>query len=192
MPQIINDYNHWLLGVDLVDQLTAYYWPKIRCHCTWMPLFLHGVDIIRANLYVLYKETAYRHLDVNDDDVGSHMQFIILFINSLICRAMDENTAKPVTQTSTPVGNVIHLNKPAQLWLSRKRPSLSIFDHVQFLPGKYDLIRTKQRKCKNCQYSCLVAKLAQGPIPTEERPTTECRIYHVNVCKNHKSLFHTK
>ena len=48
IPQIINDYNHWMLGVDLVDQLIAYYRPKIRCRCTWMPLFLHGADIIRV------------------------------------------------------------------------------------------------------------------------------------------------
>ena len=27
IPQIINDYNHWMLGVDLVDQLITYYWP---------------------------------------------------------------------------------------------------------------------------------------------------------------------
>ena len=86
---------------------------------------------------------------------------------------MDENTVKLATQTSTLVDNVIHLNKTAQLWFSWKRPSLSIFDCVQFLPGTHDLISTKQRKCKYCQYSCLVAKLAQKPIPTKERPTTE-------------------
>ena len=31
IPQIIKDYNHWMLGVDLVDQLIAYYRPKICC-----------------------------------------------------------------------------------------------------------------------------------------------------------------
>ena len=25
IPTLINDYNHWMLGVDLVDQLIAYY-----------------------------------------------------------------------------------------------------------------------------------------------------------------------
>ena len=34
IPQIINDYNHWMLGVDVVDQLIAYYRPKIRCRRT--------------------------------------------------------------------------------------------------------------------------------------------------------------
>ena len=31
IPQIMNDYNHWMLGVDVVDQLIAYYRPKICC-----------------------------------------------------------------------------------------------------------------------------------------------------------------
>ena len=31
IPYIINNYNYWMLGVDLVDRLIAYYRPKIRC-----------------------------------------------------------------------------------------------------------------------------------------------------------------
>ena len=58
IPQIINDYNHWMLGVDVVDQLIAYYRPKIWCRHTWVPIFLHCLDILRVILYVLYTETA--------------------------------------------------------------------------------------------------------------------------------------
>ena len=72
------------VGVYLVDQLIAYYRPKIRCRQIWMPLFLHSADIVRVNSYVLYKETVYKHHDVNDDDINSHKQFLVVFINSLI------------------------------------------------------------------------------------------------------------
>ena len=109
-----------------------------------MPLFLHGVDIIRVNSYVLYKETAYRHSEVNNDDINNHKLFLIAFINSLICHSMNENTVKLATQKSTPVNPVIHLDRTDQLWFSRKDPLLSIFDHLQFLPGTHDLIKTKQ------------------------------------------------
>ena len=71
IPHIINDYNHWILSVDLVDLLIAYYQPKICCRRTWMLLFLHRADIVRVNSYVLYKETAYGHPDVNDG-INSH------------------------------------------------------------------------------------------------------------------------
>ena len=88
IPQITNNYNHWMLGVDLVDQLIAHYCQKIRCRRTWIPLSLHGSDIIRVNSCVLCKETAYNHPDVNDG-INSHKQFLIAFINSLIHHAQD-------------------------------------------------------------------------------------------------------
>ena len=46
IPQTINNYNHWILSADLVDQLIAYYRPKVRCQQTWMPLFLYMVQIL--------------------------------------------------------------------------------------------------------------------------------------------------
>ena len=130
IPQIINDHNHWMLGVDLVDQLIAYYRPKIRCRRTWIPVFLHGSDIIRVNSYVLYKEIAYDHPDVNDG-IKSHKQFLIAFINSLIHCAQDEESAVPSgTQTVTPLDPIIHLNRTAQLRFSRNDPLLSTFDEL--------------------------------------------------------------
>lgn len=38
IPQVIDDYNHWMLGVDLADQYMAYYSPNLRYRRTWMPL----------------------------------------------------------------------------------------------------------------------------------------------------------
>ena len=71
-----------------------------------MPLLLHCLDIIRVNSYVLYKETSYLHPAVNDDEIDSHKQFLIEFVNSLIRRAKKENRTAPVTQQATPVGKV--------------------------------------------------------------------------------------
>ena len=85
IPQLINNCDHWMLGVDLVDQLITYYRPTSCCRCTWMPLFLHGADIIQVNSYVLYKETEWLDSAVNNDNIVSHKQFLIQFINSLIC-----------------------------------------------------------------------------------------------------------
>ena len=57
-----------MLGVDdVVNQLIAYYQPKIWCCCTWMPIFLHWLNILQVNLYVLYKEISYNHADVDND-----------------------------------------------------------------------------------------------------------------------------
>ena len=35
---LIDDYNHWMGGVDLVDQQTSYYHPNLRCVKTWVPM----------------------------------------------------------------------------------------------------------------------------------------------------------
>ena len=70
IPQIINSCNQWMLGVNLVDQLIAYYRSRVCCCRTWMPLLLHSADIIRVNSYNLYKEIAYLHPAVNNDDIN--------------------------------------------------------------------------------------------------------------------------
>ena len=46
IPQLVDNYNHWMLGVDLVDQLLEYYRPKICYQRLCMPLFLHSTDIV--------------------------------------------------------------------------------------------------------------------------------------------------
>ena len=84
IPTLINDYNMWMLGVDLVGQLITYYRPKICCGQTWMPLLLHCLDIIQVNSYVLYNETSYLHPLVENDEIDSHKRFLIEFVNSLI------------------------------------------------------------------------------------------------------------
>ena len=40
IPKLIDNYNHWIGGVDLADQRVAYYIPNLCCHCNWVPFFL--------------------------------------------------------------------------------------------------------------------------------------------------------
>ena len=160
-----------------------------------MPLLLHCLDIIRVNSYVLYKETSYFHPLVDNDDIDSHKQFLIEFVNSLICRAKNEGRTHPVTRQETPAGKVepvIHLDRTTQLCFSRTKPSLKTFDHVRFLPGDHKLIPHKQRKCKYCQYLVAVARVNKEPSPAVNRAYKECQICKVSLCKNHKDLFHAR
>ena len=152
IPTLINDYNMWMLGVYLVDQLIAYYRLKIRCQQTWMPLLLHCLDIIRVNSYVLHKETSYLHPAVNDDLIKTHKEFLIKFINSLIRCAKKEDTKHSVTRQATLVGEVepvIHLDYTRQLSFSRIDPSLDIYDHVRFQTGDHSLIPHTHNKNVN-------------------------------------------
>ena len=160
-----------------------------------MPLLLHCLDSIQVNAYVVYKEISYLHRAVNNDDMNTHKEFLIQFINSLILCACNEGTKHSVTRQATPVGEVqpvIYFDRIQQLRFSRTDPSLETFDHVQFLPGGHKLIPHKQRKYKYCQYLVAVARVNKEPFPEEGRPTLECQICKVSVCKNHKDLFHAK
>ena len=58
IPTLIDDYNHWMGGVDLCDQRIAYYQPNLRCRRNWIPMFLQIMSIIRSNSYVVYKSCA--------------------------------------------------------------------------------------------------------------------------------------
>ena len=160
-----------------------------------MPLLLHCLDITQVNSYVLYKETSFLHPAVNNDDINTHKEFLIQFINSLILCVCNENTEQLVTQQATPIGEVepvIHLDRTQQLRFSRINPSLETFDHVRFLPGEHKLIPNTQRKCNHCQYLVAVARVNKEPVTEEGRLLLECQICKVSLCKNHKDLFHAK
>ena len=197
IPQIINNYNHWMLGVDVVDQLIAYYRPKIRCRRTWVPIFLHCLDILRVNSYVLYKETSYNHPDVDEHrKKDNHKLFLIEFVNSLIRRGNAETMCQPVvTRGVAATGqdpSIVHKGTTAKLVMSRTKPSLSIFDEVRYSEGVHSMIPASQAKCKYCQYLVLVAKARKEAPPIEARPRMKCSICDVNLCPAHVAVFHRK
>ena len=198
IPQIINDYNHWMLGVDVVDQLIAYYRPKIRCRRTWVPIFLHCLDILRVNSYVLYKETSYNHPNFdNKRTKENHKHFLIEFVNSLIRRGNAETTCLPVITTRgvATLGNdpsIVHKGTTGKIVMSRSKPSLSVFDESRYCAGEHKMIPATQAKCKYCQYLVLVAKVRKEAPPIEQRPRLKCSICDVHLCKNHVEVFHRK
>lgn len=56
IPKVIDDYNHFMNGVDRNDQLRAYYSIDLRNHRTWMPLFYWVLNAIVVNSYTAYSK----------------------------------------------------------------------------------------------------------------------------------------
>ena len=54
IPKVIDDYNHWMGGVDRNDQLISNYRHQLRCKRIWMPLMLHSLDVLRVNAYLAH------------------------------------------------------------------------------------------------------------------------------------------
>jgi hypothetical protein len=54
IPGMVNDYNHFMNGVDIADQLQAKFTTKQRTHRSWLPLFYFCLDTAIINAYILY------------------------------------------------------------------------------------------------------------------------------------------
>ena len=80
IPGCIDDYNHWMNGVNKCDQFVAYYRNCLRCHRIWMPIMFHALDIMRVNAYILFKTLT----EANNDPTIDHKSFVMAWIEKLI------------------------------------------------------------------------------------------------------------
>ena len=55
IPKIIDDYNHYMGGVDIADQRRGYYNTQIMTRQNWMPLFYWLLDTAIINSHLAYK-----------------------------------------------------------------------------------------------------------------------------------------
>ena len=79
IPTLIDDYNHWMGGVDLADQRIAYYHPNTRALRTWVPMFMQILSLVRNNSYLVYR--------TNNPKPMSHKKFTLELINVLLQEA---------------------------------------------------------------------------------------------------------
>ena len=185
-----------MLGVDVVDKLITYYRPQLWCQRTWMPIVPHWLDILQVNLYVLYKDTSsYNHPDVDNDTIWNHKHFLIEFVNSLIHRSNAETRCGPVVTRGVATHKdpaIVHKGTTSELVMSRKNPSLSIFDDLRYCPGVNKLVpASKQRKCKYCQYLVLIMKnrRKETTLVAEKRPWLQCNICNLYLYKLQRSFW---
>ena len=69
IPDLIDDYNNHMNGVDIADQLRSSYHthrPGVR---NWLPLFYWLIDTLKVNSYLLwrlhYPEASHKHFQLN-------------------------------------------------------------------------------------------------------------------------------
>ncbi len=116
IPTLIDDYNHWMGGVDMSDQLIAYYHPNLRCFRTWIPMFLQIVSMIRCNSYLIYKSKLQNEARTRVN-VLSHKQFTLAIVNELLKKAEHYQRQQTLhlssAGTSTSFSNNTIINTPA-------------------------------------------------------------------------------
>ena len=80
IPGCIDDYNHWMNGIDKCDQFVAYYRNCLRCRRIWMPIMFHALDIMRVNAYIIFKTLT----EANNDPTIDHKSFVRAWIEKLL------------------------------------------------------------------------------------------------------------
>ena len=187
IPRIIDDYNHWMLGVDKADQFIAYYRPNVRCRRTWMPLLFHSLDVVRVNAYIAATELGWK-VQQQRSGRAIHKAFVAEMIKALLARAdtfeiRSTRRRLQIQQTPSPT------SKRART--STKNPSLP--DH-RFLGDASGHIRVdagKQNVCRMCSYLHYKAK-AEGvtPLPPIRRPGKWCLACKDHLCVAHMNPYH--
>ena len=212
IPTVINDYNQWMNGVDIADQLIAYYRPKLRCQRTWMPLMFHALDILRINCFIVHERLQKEH-DINYR--RDHKQFVMDFVSALRKRAKrsrTDTTANVTTRTAAPSELLSPVERRQQKIQSSekkkaKRNSFSRKDPdkdlptCRFEPGdhKRTWLKTpnnqKNRgRCEWCKYEIAVAKRDGKPLPRKNPANTIkfCTYCGPNyrLCPDHFDIWH--
>ena len=193
-------------GVDIADQLIAYYRPKLRCRRTWMPIMFHSLDILRINLYIVYHKINKMKTSSKDH----HKTFTMDFVKALRKRCREakivrKSGAVPIsTRAAADVSALVSPDakstkkKPNQKKrISNKDPAKSLdpirFDDVQHTKT---WVEYKERsQCEWCKYLAANAKLNKTPAPRKTPVKTNKTCSHCApyiICSEHWDDWHKK
>ena len=183
IPAVIDDYNHWKVGVDTFDQLLAILMCDLRCRRTWMPMMIFCLMTMRVNSYRAHVYIC--------EDHRNHKMFTLMWIRCLMRRATmlvrhTRNTLVHEAQTPSPRKRFRMSTNNPQLPAVRHDPNVS---HVAVLAKK-------QGKCIYCRYLYLCAKI-EGPNEDPKtwgvirQPMRKCIGCGVYVCKQCFVLYHS-
>ena len=134
IPQVIDDYNHWKVGVDTFDQYLASLMCDLRCRRTWMPMMIFCLMTMRVNSY-----RAHTYICPN---FQSHKQFTLMWIRCLMRRATTlvrhtRNTIVHEAQKSSPTKRFRMSSSNPKLPDVRHDPNLSHIPTFSEKQGKY-------------------------------------------------------
>ena len=128
VPQITNDYNYWILGMDLIDQFIVYYCPKLWCCQTWVPIMLHCWNILIISTHILHKEMCKR-LVVKENDKG-HKDFFLDLIDLVVRRSIIKHNTRQQNKFNLQLCLVLHFLETAIDFQTQNHHSHSIILYV--------------------------------------------------------------
>ena len=101
VPKMVDDYNHFMNGVDIADQLRARFSTQLQSSRTWMPMFYYLLDTAIGNAYILSKH--HRKSKEFKYVRGTHRAFREALIDELLVQYKIEPTRKYANGRHLPV-----------------------------------------------------------------------------------------
>jgi len=154
IPCFIDDYNHYMGGVDLANQFRESYETHQITQRNWWPLFYWLIDIVCVNAYRLYQLTTKGKL-------LTHLQFRI----ELYCKLLDYSSKAKL--------------QGLRIRLGGKRVFAPELQHLHYWES-----RPKQGNCAWCLYELrckkVLGKEAKGRV---KRSRGGCVFCNVSLCK---------
>ena len=150
IPKVIDDYNHWMGGVDQNDQLISNYRHQLHCKLIWMPLMLHSLDVLCVNAYL-----AHVGLQTEVNNWLEQKEFILSLVEILQEQAIVMEyrwlrSAHEHTNTPSPANKRQRIN-PSKLRLPIERLEPPMDAHV------HTFSKTRST-CKYCSFLNLRSK----------------------------------
>lgn len=196
IPRMIDDYNHWMGGVDLADQRVAYYTPDMRCRRIWMPMMIQCLNIIRNNVFILFKE-----LNNSENSKDLHKRVTLEIIESLRRRArVSFNSGRAIgrSETRSVIGSPSQSNTPKAKRVRVKSTNPTLDDRRLEKPLSINqpVIVNVQRSCRMCAHKRAMF-LKNNPnekqhAPTVRRPSRICNYCDVFLCSTHFDEYHSE
>jgi hypothetical protein len=185
IPLAIDQYNHYMNGVDNADQLRASYITQRRHMQTWKPLWHFLLDTTTVNAYKLSTDSEPGHYKTS-----AHRKWLQKLVNEIFLRAGVPPESNPQPHTHTNIRDYVAAIDPDE-------------HHLVRLPGKKGYCKACQDR-RNLASKCPLRK----PVLTEtshnsrrkmpgtdgigrrrREPTavTGCDVCGIHICKEAKN-----
>jgi hypothetical protein len=176
IPQVIDDYNHFMGSVDRADQLHSNYRTHLRGNRTWMPIFFWLLDVSISNSFLAMKDKWPNEWDMRR---SGHFRFRAALSEALMKTSLQsaaEYCLPTLLNVPAPIAG-ISAEKTSGSKRRRRRSSSDLFeDAEQRLCGADHLPYSLPTTSQSSRGSCAMCFLRDPKKPRKTRTfCTSCK-----------------
>ena len=149
-PQIVNQYNKSMGGVDLADMLIALYRIPIRTKRWYLKIFWHLVDIAKVNAWILYKR-HYEQTKLMLPNQSNNFKKLLEFSNDISYALIGADKVAPTSSRGRPPKR---RSTDPILRGKASAVALPVHDIRYDQVGHWPEAVTKKNRCRNCDMTC--------------------------------------